>query len=1143
MDISIIKDRMYLGLSNTGKFFSDLGKKIFRFFRHPGEATKTCYLLLICGFLGFILTWADHYATVPMGGDYTLQMMTFPYKFYDDWHEFFRTGVFPAWDWSVFLGIDNVGGNAFYCMFSPFTLLSLLFPRSWLLALQGLGIPLKMTLAGMLFYWYLSEFELSPKIKRVGALSYGFCGWIFSYLWFHFINSFPFLPLVFLGVERLLKKRDPKILMVGYLLSAMTNYFFFVEFMFGGFFYWVFRYFQTLKTRTKDGNWAVLGVSFIGFLVSVMLGCFTLLPGISMALGMPRVTNATSEGYFKELLAAIKEGFSPAWKALFNYEGNNQAAFTPMMNFLFEPFGCFYSNIIPVSWYDNYSASLYANAPFLLFFFVAVFESIRKKKISHLIAIALNLFTILTPFGYYIYNGGVAGYARFYLMPLCWMITYVCLTLSKRKEIPSVELDLSAITVLILDLCSFFVAVSFHNNFPNYQNDTDWDTRLFIIMGTMIWVLVCFLAMRPLFHKKGFSIILTSLVGIEVVFMANATVFGQGVIDIETMGGGPQNIAEETEIVKDIKEGEGGEDYYRIMNTSQDRGNINLNQREGYNGLGDFHSVYAFQTQDFLNASRIPYSSGNWSMGVHNRRENLETFLSTKYYLVPKVDLSYKPYQIPFKDYDIPYGYKNILSLTEEEKEAYGVSYSQSFLDFLASDSCNKSVYLNLDFIDTFFSFDNIIDSVWTSSDYLGTEFTGNYEDFNEYPLLRSAILYEEDYEEFKDEFNPYNTISYNGKTTTISGTTVTTKRALFQSGISTDSVYQEGKTAPIEAFRNSSTVKSTIYSANWYHEVEGSTEGGQYVYGYSPKDGHAIVSTGDEDYSSVVTEDWISKNPLLYANGIYPGDTAFDFNTGKKQDGSYVTEKGVLYNSKIVMTFQRNGEDVCLAPEADPSDPETGAYISINTTYNVSWRLFDEQGKLISIFQPSYCDYKRAHGLYTDRPVKTIVGVIYDGHENNLAYLGQPQVFVQRNKDYQKAVDELKAHSPKITARTNNSISFTTDETSSRFMATNIPAEKGWKLQQKTNTGKMVDVDTYKVQHGFVGFVVPEGMNEFVLSYTSPMTAEGFLISLLGGMILLLFAAVDRTGKRKYGREDMLSLRPIMDKEIRLEKYKEEDE
>ena len=149
MDLTGIKKTAFSLTHSAYEWLKSKPKQIVKAFKEPSDAMRCFYILTIVAICCFAYTWLNNGFTVPLSGDYSLQEMTFLFNGYDDWHYFFRTGVFPAWDRSVFLGMDNVGGNSFYYLFDPFFLILLPFPRDWLLVLQGLEFVPKMVLAGM----------------------------------------------------------------------------------------------------------------------------------------------------------------------------------------------------------------------------------------------------------------------------------------------------------------------------------------------------------------------------------------------------------------------------------------------------------------------------------------------------------------------------------------------------------------------------------------------------------------------------------------------------------------------------------------------------------------------------------------------------------------------------------------------------------------------------------------------------------------------------------------------------------------------------------------------------------------------------------------------------------------------------------
>lgn len=1092
---------------------SDLLKSAFNHIIHPGERLLTVYLLTIVAILCFGYTLVTHNFTIPLGGDYTLQEMTFLFNGYDDWHTFFRTGAFPTWDRSVFLGIDNIGGNSFYYLFDPFFLLYLIFPRDWLLVLQGLSFIPKTVIAGMFFYWYLGSFNFSPKTRRIGALCYAFSAYTFSYLWFHFLDSVVFLPLVFLGLERIIKNRDPRIFLVAFLLNAMVSYFFFVVFMFGAFFYAIYRYFQTIKTRDVEDNIHTLICGFISFVIAVLLGCFTLLPGITTAQGMPRVS---SSSYLDNILSAT--GIKEKLAALFSYGTNNHNQVTPLLNFLFMYDDCYSSNLLNISWYDNYVAGLYATTPLLLLFFVSLIDSLKQKKVSHFVGLLFTAFLVFTPVGFYLFSGFTVGYARYFIIPISWMIVFDLKALERRRNIPRNYLDLSFVITALLMLVSCFLMIFEVNLQPSHFNDTEWDLKMVLIPASLLWLTICYFVMRKYFHQRKFSKAIFLLSSLDIIVMANLTIQCQGLTTTHSNS----DITEESKIVELLKKSESDNDYYRIYNTTADRGNINISLREGYNGLGAFHSVYAYETQNFLDRSRIPYSYHNWSMGIHNRRYNLETFLGTKYYLVDRVDFdNYTGYATPpayphyqngnytwAGDYDIPYGYKDITILTESEIKEMGIDYSSELIDYLKSDECSKSLYVNLNFVDFAFAYDQVVNEWWLATNLAYKDddadpYYNCYEDENEYPLLRAAMLDNEDYQKFYKE-GKYNAGTYtlNGHTLNIEGaSSLSAQSTLFRTSQVTSSKYVEGVTAPMEVYAmNYSTnkLKATVYAANW--PATSSTPSGEY----------AECDT-ENAYDRDCLNEYKKTNPWEYQNGIRPADTVYEFNSHDKLD--------VLYNTKIVIEpVDRNGNVTPLLPEADPSDPTTGGYISIFDTQNIEWRLFDKDNKVISFAKHSYSEYKQAHGYYADRPVYKILGILKEGTKADPIRLKEPIIYVSRNKDYQNAIDKLKKEPIEIVSRVDSEVVFKTNYSNDKFVVLNYPKTDGWKLYEAIN-GNEVPVTIYKAQGGFIGFEGNSGEHKYILRYSSPNFETGVIFTSIG-MIFTLLALVYYTKKNKYLHE-----------------------
>lgn len=1120
-----------------------------KLFIKPSYPVLTFYLLLITGIACFIVTWLDTGFVVPLYGDYNIQMMTLIYDAYDDWHVFYETGHFIQWDRSVFIGIDNVGGNSFYYLFDPFMIIATWFPRDWLLVEQGVSFVLKMALGGMFFYWYLGEFKLSPRIKMIGAICFAFNGYIFQYLWFHFIEVETFFPLALLGVEKLIKKKDPRYLMVGFLLIGLCNYFFFVVYMLGAFVYWCFRYLQDIFRRTRNDNYAILGVSFFGFLIAVFMGCITLLPGMTLALNMPRVNNAS---YLSNILQA--EGFKAKLDALLTYSYSFNKL-TPIFNIIFAPNNCFYSNILPVYWYDNLSGSMYVTTPITILFFTSFIQSIKDRRISHIIGILLTCLLVFTPFGFYFFSGFTVGYARYFILPMSWMLTYSLITLSKRREISRTTFDLGfALAVLMMGIC-FILDLYYMNNYDSvgYSDGTNWDYRIYEIIITIVWAFVVYLVLRPLFHKRQFNAVMTFLCMVDVIAFANIVIYCQGYCDMSSYAGGQQTIKEETYIAEKLKESEGN-DFYRIYSENQANNNININLREGFNGIGAFHSVYAFSAQDFLDRSRLPFYYHDWEMATVNQRYNMETFLGMKYYFISKDNFTYNQKdQAPDTYNNVPLGYKNIIDLTQDEMKELGVTYSEELLSYLKSDDCKKACYVNLNFIDTGFSFDEAIDTDWLYYK-TGNETYNRYEDINEYPLLRYAMLDHDDYVSLVDDgVFTENKFHVNGVEKEITETEKNKQSNQFSNMLVSTSDYEENKSTPIQRFYGSSKVEATVYASNWPETERNAT--GEYL--MDVVDGKNIFYDDAYDSNGKLIPSlrkWAKENPFLYKNGIYPADTKFDYYTKRKDDGTYY-ENGskVYYNAKVVYkaveykyvegrltkTYTTFGKKI---------EGNEGYYISIDDTNNMDWRFYDENDNLIESARHPYHEYKRAHGYYSTVPVKTIVGVTRSGTKDEMVTLHSPSIYVQPYCDYLKAIKNLKDNAISIIDRNDDMVHFKTNYDKQRFVVLNYPNEKGWTIKEKVADSKEASgysykkVTTYKAQGGFVSFVAEKGEHEYILTYSNSSFMLGGMITALGSFITFVTICLMSRRKKEEGNPYVLSLKTGFENEILKEKWNYED-
>lgn len=161
----------------------------------------------------------------------------------------------PMVDYTIGQGEDIITTLANYGLGDPLTLFSMFVPSAYTEYLYGFLVALRLYLSGISFLLYCREMKWKRSDSVYGALVYTFCGFaIWSVKDPFFLNAMIYLPLVLLGVERVLKKRKPFPLILSVLFCILSGYYFFYMIVLGAVAYFVaksaFRYGGLKKAAT-----------------------------------------------------------------------------------------------------------------------------------------------------------------------------------------------------------------------------------------------------------------------------------------------------------------------------------------------------------------------------------------------------------------------------------------------------------------------------------------------------------------------------------------------------------------------------------------------------------------------------------------------------------------------------------------------------------------------------------------------------------------------------------------------------------------------------------------------------------------------------------------------------------------------------
>jgi len=585
-------------------------------------------LTAVLGVIFFIVPLLTEMFTIPLGGDYTQQQIPFYTNGYDDWWRFIKTGQFPLWDSNTFLGVNNIGSNSFYYALNPFFLPILIFPRD--LIPQGIAILMigKFVLAAVTMRLYLRYMGVSEKEARIFAIIYAFSGWNTYYLWFnHFMEVAVTFPLIFLGIEKVIKEKKITFLVFSLALMGFANYFFLMTVLVIGVIYAGFRYFQKLPNVDPS----IIGLGILAFALGILISSVVLLPSLAISLGSDRVTNAT---YLDNLKSAFElKNYKLLWEIITKWEYQSAAydhkKYYPLISYFFPVLSDRSVALLNTSSYDNTISSLFTFSPVILLFIPALVVSFKKKKVSHFVAVFFFLFAIFTPFFYNALHGFTKEYGRWQLIVTFSLITYVATSLPAIKEEKPYLLDFSLLVNLLIMAATVKVAFSFENK----NGFSLMYEREYIIYYQFIMFFITYLTLRFMWQSKFETYTRSVLIFVEIAIMGTVTMFGHGFISYkDNVSGGLQNYKDDLKAIRKIQAFDSS--FYRILNTNARKGNDNLPMRENYNGLTTFHSLYNFELKPFTQWSRIHYDGIGWSLGVIEKRGMLNDFLQIKYYVL-----------------------------------------------------------------------------------------------------------------------------------------------------------------------------------------------------------------------------------------------------------------------------------------------------------------------------------------------------------------------------------------------------------------------------------------------------------------------------------------------------------------------------
>lgn len=185
--------------------------------------------------------------------------------------------VIPMWEWGFGMGGDMIGSQTLY---DPFYILSVFFPTKFSEIGYEFIIILKLYLVGFVFCAYCRYMKCVEWSTVCGALVYTFCAFTIYAAPRHpfFVNYMIYLPLIFIGCEKIIEKKSFVTYTLAIALAAAFSFYFF--YMAGVFtvIYVLLRLLCDSELRKPKAFFATL-LKFAGFtVIGVLIALIMLLP-------------------------------------------------------------------------------------------------------------------------------------------------------------------------------------------------------------------------------------------------------------------------------------------------------------------------------------------------------------------------------------------------------------------------------------------------------------------------------------------------------------------------------------------------------------------------------------------------------------------------------------------------------------------------------------------------------------------------------------------------------------------------------------------------------------------------------------------------------------------------------------------------
>ena len=184
------------------------------------------------------------------------------------------------WDPAIGEGSDILTTLHYYVIGDPLCLLAAFVPTRYMWVLYDILSLIRLYLSGLAFTLFCYSTGQKNKYGVLaGSLTYTFCGWALLYATTHvyFINPMIYLPMILMGVERIIRKKRKGLLSGSVFLAVCSNFYFFYMLVCITVVYTLIRLLILCRNKFRKGLQILFHIAAAS-LIGVFLSAFIFLP-------------------------------------------------------------------------------------------------------------------------------------------------------------------------------------------------------------------------------------------------------------------------------------------------------------------------------------------------------------------------------------------------------------------------------------------------------------------------------------------------------------------------------------------------------------------------------------------------------------------------------------------------------------------------------------------------------------------------------------------------------------------------------------------------------------------------------------------------------------------------------------------------